>query len=115
MIVMTPVISQTSRRPPGPQGDICRPMSAETMKIPEPIIDPTTSEIAARGPMPRMNSEGGVVAAGALVGAAIAAPGSGYGFADSAGGRSGDGGAGDGRFDVACRSGASGRSRCDDG
>jgi len=27
-------------------------MSAETMKMPEPIIEPTTSEIAARGPMP---------------------------------------------------------------
>ena len=33
-------------------------MSAETMKIPEPIIEPTTSEIAASGPMPRMNSVG---------------------------------------------------------
>ncbi len=30
-------------------------MSAETMKMPDPIIDPTTSEVAASGPMPRMN------------------------------------------------------------
>ena len=64
-------MTQTSNRPPGPQGDTCRPMSAETMKIPDPIIEPTTSEIAASGPMPRMNSDGGLVAGGAWVGAAI--------------------------------------------
>ena len=29
--------------------------------MPEPIIEPTTSEIAASGPMPRMNSVGEVV------------------------------------------------------
>ena len=45
-----------SRSAPGPQADTCRPMSAETMKIPDPIMEPTTSEIAASGPMPRMNS-----------------------------------------------------------
>jgi hypothetical protein len=47
-------------------------MSAETMKMPDPIMDPTTSETAASGPMPRMNSVEGVVLAGAVwAGAAI--------------------------------------------
>src|SRR6185436_4557957 len=55
---MSPVTTHTRRSPPGPQSDICRAMSAETMKIPEPIIEPTTSEIAASGPIPRMNSDG---------------------------------------------------------
>jgi hypothetical protein len=36
-------------------------MSAETMKIPDPIIEPTTREMAASGPIPRMNSEGAEV------------------------------------------------------
>jgi hypothetical protein len=36
-------------------------MSADTMKIPDPIIDPTTRLMAASGPIPRMNSEGGDV------------------------------------------------------
>jgi len=65
------VMSQTSSRAPGPQGDTWREMSAETMKIPEPIIDPTTSDIAASGPIPRMNSDGAEVVGRALVGAAI--------------------------------------------
>ena len=70
--VMSPVRTQTRISPPGPQGDTCRLMSAETMKMPDPIIEPTTSEIAASGPMPRTNSEDdGVGAAGAWVGAAI--------------------------------------------
>src|SRR5262245_619037 len=48
-------------------------MSAETMKIPDPIMDPTTSETAASGLMPRMNSEEvpGADADGASVGAAM--------------------------------------------
>jgi hypothetical protein len=46
-------------------------MSAETMKIPEPIMEPTTREMAARGPMPRMNSVAGVVADAVWAGAAI--------------------------------------------
>jgi hypothetical protein len=58
---MAPVMAQTSSRAPGPQSDTCREMSAETMKIPEPIMDPTTREMAASGPMPRMNSEGAEV------------------------------------------------------
>src|SRR6185312_4931375 len=63
----------TSRSAPGPQGFTCRAMSAETMKIPEPIMDPTTSEMAASGLMPRMNSEEvpGSDAGGASVGAAM--------------------------------------------
>ena len=56
---MAPVTSQTRSSAPGPQLETWRPMSAETMKIPEPIIEPTTSEIAASGPMPRMNSAAG--------------------------------------------------------
>ncbi len=56
---MAPVTTQTSSSAPGPQLLTCRPMSAETMKIPDPIIEPTTSEIAASGPMPRMNSDAG--------------------------------------------------------
>jgi hypothetical protein len=59
--VIAPVINHTKSSAPGPQSDTCRPMSADTMKIPEPIIDPTTRLMAARGPMPRMNSEGGDV------------------------------------------------------
>ena len=59
---MAPVTTQTSSSAPGPHWPTCRPMSAETMKIPEPIIEPTTSEIAASGPMPRMNSGGGELA-----------------------------------------------------
>src|SRR5688572_21605092 len=46
-------------------------MSAETMKMPDPIIEPTTSEIAASGPMPRMNSDGGEVAGGVWTEAAM--------------------------------------------
>jgi len=45
------------------------------MKIPDPIIDPTTREMAARGPIPRMNSEGAEVWAGAFAGATIEYPG----------------------------------------
>jgi len=36
-------------------------MSAETMKMPDPTIDPTTREMAASGPIPRMNSAGAEV------------------------------------------------------
>jgi len=47
-------------------------MSAETMKMPDPIMEPTTSEMAASGPMPRMNSEGAeVCGGGAFAGAAM--------------------------------------------
>jgi hypothetical protein len=48
-------------------------MSAETMKMPEPIMDPTTRETAARGLIPRMNSGEvpGADPGGASVGAAM--------------------------------------------
>src|SRR6266542_5005569 len=72
--VMTPVITQTSRSAPGPQADTWRPMSAETMKIPDPIMEPTTSEIAASGPMPRMNSGDWLAGAGAFAGATTQLP-----------------------------------------
>src|SRR6476620_10758420 len=50
-------MTQTSIIPPGPQAFICREMSAETMKIPLPIIDPTTREMAWTGPMPVTKSD----------------------------------------------------------
>jgi len=40
-------------------------------QIPEPIMDPTTREIAASGPMPRMNPVDGVVGGAVWAGAAI--------------------------------------------
>src|SRR5262245_27621111 len=46
-------------------------MSAETMKMPEPIMDPTTREIAASGPMPRMDSVDGLGTGAVWTGAAI--------------------------------------------
>jgi len=33
-----------------------RVMSADTMKIPDPIIDPTTTMVASNRPRPRLNS-----------------------------------------------------------
>jgi hypothetical protein len=42
------------------------------MKMPDPIMEPTTREMAASGPIPRMNSDGDdVVGGGALAGAAM--------------------------------------------
>src|SRR5689334_11846025 len=55
---MAPVTTQTSSSAPGPHCPTWRPMSADTMKMPEPIIEPTTREMAASGPIPRMNSVG---------------------------------------------------------
>ena len=43
-----------------------RPMSADTMKMPEPIIDPTTTIVESNRPRPRVNSVSSVVAAPAL-------------------------------------------------
>jgi hypothetical protein len=42
-------------------------MSAETMKMPDPIMEPTTSDTAASGPIPRMNSGAEETVSGALV------------------------------------------------
>ena len=39
-----------------------RAMSAETMKIPEPIIEPTTTIVASNSPSPRLNSVSSIVA-----------------------------------------------------
>ena len=66
---MAPVSTQTSMSPPGPHAFTCRLMSEETMKMPEPIIVPTTSEMAWMGPMPRMNlcSPAGGAAGGSTV------------------------------------------------
>src|SRR4051812_49721851 len=69
--VIAAVMTHTRRSAPGPQDETCREMSAETIKIPEPIIDPTTSDMAASGPIPRMNSEGAEVLDIAFAGAAI--------------------------------------------
>src|SRR6266508_539424 len=45
---MKPVTSQTARRRPGLW--TCRAMSAETMKMPEPTIEPTTIMVASSRP-----------------------------------------------------------------
>ena len=39
-------------------------MSAETMKMPEPIIEPTTTIVESNSPRPRLNSVSSAVAAG---------------------------------------------------
>ena len=51
--VMTPVSSQAMSSQPGEPTD--RPMSAETMKIPDPIIAPATSMVASVRVMALMN------------------------------------------------------------
>ncbi len=58
MSVMTPAIPHAARsHPPAPSR---RALSAETMKIPEPIIDPTTSAVASNRPMPRSSRPAGL-------------------------------------------------------
>ncbi len=42
-----------SSHPPEPMS---RALSAETMKMPEPIIEPTTSAVASSRPIPRRSS-----------------------------------------------------------
>src|SRR5512132_4094520 len=50
-IVRTPAIAQAaSSQPPEPS---TRALFAETMKMPDPIIEPTTSVVASSNPMPR--------------------------------------------------------------
>src|SRR5256885_1331349 len=58
-------MAQATRSQPGLP--ICRDISAETMKIPEPIITPTTSMVESKSPSPRENSALGLAF---LVGAA---------------------------------------------
>ena len=60
MMVRTPVTSQATSSQPGLPSR--RAMSAETMKMPEPIIDPTTTMVESKRPRPRLNSVSSVVA-----------------------------------------------------
>ena len=46
-------------------------MSAETMKIPEPIIEPTTTIVASNSPRPRLNSVSSIVASVCLRAASV--------------------------------------------
>ena len=55
--VISPVTTQIISSPPGEF--ICRAMSADTMKIPEPIMEPTTSMVASSSDSPRLNSLSG--------------------------------------------------------
>ena len=50
MIVNAPVMSQTTSSQPA--DPVCRAMSAETMKMPEPIIAPATIMVESNRPMP---------------------------------------------------------------
>jgi hypothetical protein len=47
-MVIKPVVNQTTISNPGLF--TCREMSADTMKMPEPIIDPATIMVASSGP-----------------------------------------------------------------
>ena len=62
MIVITPVTThKSSSQPDEPTS---RAMSAETMKMPEPTIEPTTSMVASRSPRTRnrgLDSEAGAL------------------------------------------------------
>src|SRR5580693_2775153 len=49
--VSSPVKTQVSSKPPGEP--VCREMSAATMNIPEPIIDPTTIIVPSNNPIAR--------------------------------------------------------------
>jgi hypothetical protein len=46
-------------------------MSAETMKMPEPIIDPTTTMVESNSPSPRLNSVSRVIADGTVDGNSV--------------------------------------------
>src|SRR5262245_31031388 len=49
-IVRVPEIAQAARSHPGEP--VTRPLSAETMKMPDPIMEPTTRVVASRRPIP---------------------------------------------------------------
>ena len=70
MMVRAPVTSQATSSQPGLP--IWRDMSAETMKMPEPIMEPATTMVESQSPRRRANSKGtcgsGTGAAGAPVG-----------------------------------------------
>ena len=53
MSVSRPVTSQTRSNQPG--APTCRAMIEETIKMPEPIIDPATSMVESSKPSPRTN------------------------------------------------------------
>src|SRR6478672_8058445 len=53
MSVSRPVTSQTTSNQPGEP--TCRAMIEETMKMPEPIIEPATSMVESSKPSPRTN------------------------------------------------------------
>ncbi len=53
MIVSTPVTAQTTSSQP--EEPTSRAMSAETMKMPEPIIEPATSIVESSKPSPLTN------------------------------------------------------------
>src|SRR5688500_18678919 len=53
-MVSTPVTAHATRSHPGLP--ISRAMSADTMKIPDPIIEPTTTIVASKRFSPRVNS-----------------------------------------------------------
>ena len=55
--VRTPAAIQTPRRPDGEPTR--RALSAETMKMPEPIMDPTTSAVASKRRMARRRWDAG--------------------------------------------------------
>src|SRR5215207_1746340 len=59
-MVSTPVTTPATSSQPGLP--TWRAMSAGTMKMPEPIIDPTTTIVASYRPSPRLNSVSSVVA-----------------------------------------------------
>src|SRR5579863_561683 len=61
---MSPVIIQAASSPPVDPAS--RAMSAETMKMPEPIIEPTTIVVESNRPSPRTNPEVSVSAEGAV-------------------------------------------------
>src|SRR5947208_3253675 len=64
-----PVTSHATSSQPGLP--MSRAICAETMKMPEPIIEPMTTMVESYRPSPRLNSVSSVVAAVAAVGLAI--------------------------------------------
>src|SRR5260370_16452957 len=57
--VSNPLMTQAASSPP--VDPVWRAISAETMKIPEPIIDPTTIMVESNKPRPRTNPDDSVL------------------------------------------------------
>ena len=55
-MVRAPAMHHATRSQPGLP--ISRAISADTMKMPEPIMTPTTSMVESKRPRPRENSAG---------------------------------------------------------